>query len=64
MTSGEFTTDKLVVTPVQVLRVAMRLYGPGQPGFVLCLMDAYTGARWGELAGQQQAGCHGGGAWR
>ena len=32
---------KLVATPVQVLRAAMRLYVPlGLGGFVLCLMDA------------------------
>jgi integrase len=55
VTSGEFTTDKLVATPLQVLRAAMRLYRALElPGFVLCLMDAYTGARWGELAGQQR----------
>lgn len=54
VTSGEYATDKLVATPVQVLRAAMRLYRPlGLPGFMLCLMDAYTGGRWGELAGQQ-----------
>lgn len=33
----------------------MRLYemGLGMSGFVVCLMDVYTGARWGELVGQQ-----------
>ncbi len=38
------------------LRAAMRLYelGLGMSGFVLCLMDVYTGARWGELVGQQR----------
>lgn len=56
VTSGEFETDKLVASPVQVLRAAMRLYrsGLGLGGFVLCVMDAYTGGRWGELAGQQR----------
>jgi len=56
VTSGEFTTERLVTTPVQVLRAAMRLYerGLGIRGFVLCLMDAYTGARWSELVGQQR----------
>jgi integrase len=54
VTSGEYPTDKLVATPLQVLRAAMRLYRPlGLSGFVLCLMDAYTGGRWGELDGQQ-----------
>jgi integrase len=54
VTSGEFDVDRLVATPVQVLRAAMRLYeSAGLGGFVLCLMDAYTGARWGELVGQQ-----------
>jgi hypothetical protein len=38
-----------------VLRAAMRLYEPlGRGGFTLCVMDAYTGARWGELVGQQR----------
>lgn len=34
----------------------MRLHrsGLGPRGFVLCVMDAYTGGRWGELAGQQR----------
>lgn len=54
VTSGEFDVEKLVATPVQVLRAAMRLHEPlGLGGFVLCLMDAYTGARWSELVGQQ-----------
>lgn len=55
VTSGEYTTERFVATPVQMLRAAMRLYERvGLPGFVLCLMDAYTGCRWGELAGQQR----------
>jgi integrase len=54
VTSGEFDVDRLVATPVQVLRAAMRLHETvGLGGFVLCLMDAYTGARWSELVGQQ-----------
>lgn len=54
VTSGGYATEKLVATPVQVLRAAMRLYERlGLSGFVLGLMDAYTGCRWGELAGQQ-----------
>ena len=45
-----------MATPAQALRAAMRLYelGLGMSGFVLCLMDFYTGARWGELVGQQR----------
>ncbi|MEV5542013.1 integrase [Saccharopolyspora shandongensis] len=55
VTAGEFDPGKLVATPVQVLRAAMRLYETaGPPSFVLGVMDAYTGARWGELAGQQR----------
>lgn len=39
-----------IATPVQVLRAAMRLHHTfGRAGFVLCLLNAYTGARWGEL---------------
>jgi integrase len=56
VTSGEFGTEHLVASPVQALRVAMRLYtsGLGLSGFTLCLLDVYTGARWGELVGQQR----------
>ena len=55
VTSGEFATERLVASPVQVLRAAMRLYESlGRGGFTLCVMDAYTGARWGELVGQQR----------
>lgn len=53
VTAGGYETEKLVATPVQVLRASMRLYETaGMCGFVLCLLDAYTGGRWGELAGQ------------
>lgn len=47
---------EVVATPVQVLRAGMRLYetGLGLRGFALCLLDGYTGARWGELVGQQR----------
>jgi hypothetical protein len=55
VTSGEFATERLVASPVQVLRAAMRLYeSVGRGGFTLCVMDAYTGAWWGELVGQQR----------
>jgi hypothetical protein len=48
--------ERLVATPAQAPRAAMRLYelGLGMSGFVLCLMDFSTGARWGELVGQQR----------
>jgi hypothetical protein len=41
VTNGEFDIERLVATPAQALRAAMRLYelGLGLSGFVLCLMD-------------------------
>jgi hypothetical protein len=56
VTRGEFEIERLVCTPVQALRAAMRLYESpmGLSGFTLCLTNTYTGARWGELAGQQR----------
>jgi integrase len=56
VTSGSYETERLVATPVQGLRAAMRLYemGAGLSGFVLCLIDLYTGGRWSELIGQQR----------
>ncbi|WP_246025858.1 site-specific integrase [Saccharopolyspora antimicrobica] len=55
VTSGEFDPERLVATPVQVLRAAMRLYhSAGPAAFVLTVMDAYTGGRWSELVGQQR----------
>jgi hypothetical protein len=56
VTSGAFDIEHLVASPVQGLRAAMRLYscGLGLGGFTLCLMDLYTGGRWGELAGQHR----------
>jgi hypothetical protein len=56
VTSGEYAPERLVVSPVQALRAAMQLYeaGLGLGGFTLCLIDVYTGGRWGELAGQQR----------
>jgi integrase len=56
VTSGEYAPERLVASPVQGLRAAMRLYeaGLGLSGFTLCLADLYTGGRWGELAGQQR----------
>jgi integrase len=60
VTSGGYELDKLVATPAQVLRAAMRLHdsGLGLGGFVLCLANVYTGARWGELVGQQRREYH------
>ena len=56
VTSGEFEIERLVATPVQALRGAMRLYesGLGLGGFTLGLLDFYAGGRWGELVGQQR----------
>ncbi|MFI0445499.1 hypothetical protein [Actinomadura sp. 6N118] len=46
--------ERLVATPVQVLRAALRMADlAGFPGFVLTLMDAYTGAPWSELISQR-----------
>ncbi|WP_244162345.1 integrase [Amycolatopsis regifaucium] len=54
--SGEFEVEKLVATPAQALRASMRLYDSGLElaGFVLGLLDFYTGSRWGEQVGQQR----------
>ncbi|MDA0565146.1 tyrosine-type recombinase/integrase [Streptomonospora sp. S1-112] len=52
VTSGDYETERQVATPAQVLRAAMRLHHTcGRAGFVLCLLNGYTGARWSELAG-------------
>jgi hypothetical protein len=54
VTAGAYDTEYLIATPAQGLRAAMRLYQTlGLGGFVLCLMDLFAGARWGELVGQQ-----------
>ncbi|MGH3373754.1 MAG: hypothetical protein ACRDP6_03350 [Actinoallomurus sp.] len=54
VTSGEYEADRQVATPVQFMRAALRLNDSfGYSGFVLALMDAYTGARWSELVGLQ-----------
>lgn len=53
VTSGEFEAERLVATERQALRAAMRLHKTtGLGGVALCLLNLYTGARWGELAGQ------------
>ncbi|TDQ00697.1 tyrosine-type recombinase/integrase [Labedaea rhizosphaerae] len=56
VTSGAYEAERLVASPVQGLRAAMRLHeaGLGLGGFVLCLANLYSGARWGELVGQQR----------
>jgi integrase len=54
VTTGEYEAERQVATPVQFLRAALRLYDSlGTVGFVLTLMDGYTGARWSELVGLQ-----------
>ena len=54
VTTGADAREHLVATPVQILRAALRLHDSfGYRGFVLALMDGYTGARWSELVGQQ-----------
>ncbi|MFI0479712.1 tyrosine-type recombinase/integrase [Actinomadura sp. 9N215] len=54
VTTGQGGPGHQVATPVQVLRAALRLYDSfGYRGFVLALLDGYTGARWSELVGQQ-----------
>ncbi|SDD80905.1 tyrosine-type recombinase/integrase [Actinokineospora iranica] len=55
VTGGAYEVEHLIATPVQGLRAAMRLHESlGLGGFVLCLADLFTGARWSELAGQQR----------
>ncbi|TDB85610.1 hypothetical protein E1264_20675 [Actinomadura sp. KC216] len=54
VTIGQGGPEHQVATPVQVLRAALRIYDSfGYRGFVLALMNGYTGARWSELVGQQ-----------
>lgn len=54
VTTGGDEPERHVATPVQFLRAALRLHDSfGYGGFVLALMDGYTGARWSELVGQQ-----------
>ncbi len=54
--SQEHACERLVATPVQTLRAAMRLAdsGLGLRGFALCVLNLYTGARWSELVGQKR----------
>ena len=50
VSSGEYEAGLQVVIPVQFLRAVLRLQESfGQVGFVLVLMNGYTGARWSEL---------------
>ncbi|WP_304450662.1 tyrosine-type recombinase/integrase [Nocardiopsis sp. YSL2] len=52
VTTGEYEPERQVATPVQFLRAAVRLHASfGRVGFVLALMNGYTGARWSELVG-------------
>ncbi|MBB4932855.1 hypothetical protein F4561_003675 [Lipingzhangella halophila] len=49
---GGYDAERQVATPAQVLRAAMRLHHTaGYAGFVLCLLNAYTGARPIDTAG-------------
>jgi integrase len=51
---GIETGAKQVATPVQFMRAALRMDDlMGYPGFVLTLMNGYTGARWSELISQK-----------
>jgi integrase len=54
VTGGDWESEKYIATPLQVLRASLRRSDNelGLSGFMLGLLDAYTGARWGELAGQ------------
>jgi len=52
ITSGEYEPQHQVATPVRTLRAAMRLGKSfGHAGFVLTLLNFYTGARWSEQVG-------------
>jgi integrase len=54
VTTGEYEAERQVATPAQFLRAAIRMHDSfGYAGFVLTLMDGYTGARWSELVGLQ-----------
>ncbi|HXA59922.1 MAG TPA: hypothetical protein VNW94_12230 [Streptosporangiaceae bacterium] len=54
VTSGDSEVERQVASPVQVLRAAIRMYDRfGYVGFVLTLLDGYTGARWSELISQK-----------
>lgn len=54
--NGAVRARMIPANPCSGVRVSNGLYelGLGMSGFVLCLMDFYTGARWGELVGQQR----------
>jgi integrase len=54
VTTGDYEAERQLATPVQFLRAALRMHElAGYPGFVLTLMDGYTGARWSELISQK-----------
>ncbi|WUI02846.1 tyrosine-type recombinase/integrase [Spirillospora sp. NBC_00431] len=54
VTTGQGGPEHQVASPVQVLRAALRIHDNfGYRGFVLAVMNGYTGARWSELVGQQ-----------
>src|SRR5262249_200259 len=52
--TGEYEPGRQVATPVQFARAALRMHDlMGYQGFVLTLMNGYTGARWSELISQK-----------
>jgi hypothetical protein len=54
VTTGDYETERQVATPVEFLRAALRMHDlMGYQGFVLTLMNGYTGARWSELISQK-----------
>jgi hypothetical protein len=54
VTTGDYEAERQVATPVQFLCAARRTYQlAGYGGFVLTLMNGYTGARWSELISQK-----------
>jgi hypothetical protein len=54
VTIGVAEDEHLVATVVQMLRGALRMEDlAGYPGFVLTVLDGYTGARWLELISQR-----------
>jgi integrase len=54
VTTGDYETERQVATPVEFVRAALRMHDlMGYQGFVLTLMNGYTGARWSELISQK-----------
>ncbi|MCW2897917.1 MAG: phage integrase family protein [Streptosporangiaceae bacterium] len=54
VTTGDYEVEPQVAKPVEFLRAALRMYDlMGYRGFVLTLMNGYTGAPWSELISQK-----------